>query len=53
MKSKNKSKESLPFQNPFIGRDPEEVWKELKEHSKPLTREQFIKRLRELKVIKD
>ncbi len=50
MNTKNNIKSSSDFENPFKGRNPEEVWKELKkDKSKPLTREQFLKRLQEIK----
>jgi len=40
-------KKALPsdFKNPFEGRKAEEVWQELMKNAKPITREEFIKRL--------
>ncbi|HWZ21642.1 MAG TPA: hypothetical protein VNW06_03250 [Cytophagaceae bacterium] len=52
MNTKNKIKLSSDFKNPFDGRNPEEVWKELKEKSKPITREELLKRIEELQVLK-
>ena len=50
MKPENSTKQSLPdFINPFDGRDPEEVWKELKAKAKPITKEELIKRIEELR----
>ena len=45
--SKKSEKNGAPF-NPFAGRNPDEVWKEImaKEHSKePLSREEVMQRL--------
>lgn len=33
------------FHNPFEGRNPDEVWQELSEKAKPITREEFFRRL--------
>lgn len=41
-----KDKLKLPY-NPFENRNPEEVWKELLEKGKPLTKEEFQARLEE------
>ena len=44
-------KKALPpdFKNPFEGRNADEVWKELDKYSKPITCEEFIKRLQSQK----
>lgn len=46
----NNIKSFSDFENPFNGRDSEEVWKELKERSKPITKEELFKRILEAKT---
>lgn len=34
--------------NPFEGRDREAVWKEIREQAKPITREEAVRKMKEL-----
>lgn len=42
-------KHPLPpdFKNPFKGRNPDEVWKELKQNAKHISREEMLRRFQE------
>jgi len=35
--------------NPFEGRNPEEVWKEISGKTKPISREEFLKQIKKSK----
>lgn len=39
--------------NPFKGRDPQEVWKEISGKTTPISREEFLKRIKESSSKKD
>jgi hypothetical protein len=40
------NKENKIF-NPFEGRDREQVWKEIRENARPITREEAFRRMKE------
>lgn len=48
-------KTTLPpdFQNPFEGRNPDEVWQELSEKARPISREEFFLRLKQQRQAKE
>lgn len=52
MNTKNSTQLSADFINPFLGRNPEEVWKELKDKSTPINKSTLMERLKELQVKK-
>ncbi len=41
------------FQNPFEGRNPDEVWQELGEKAEPISREEFFRRLQAQRQAKE
>ncbi len=50
IRSNNNIKSFSDFENPFHGRDSEEVWRELKEKTKPITKEELFKHILEAKT---
>lgn len=42
----NKIKMEQPIFNPFKNRDPKEVWEEVRQNKKPITREEAIKQMK-------
>ncbi len=48
-------KNTLPpdFHNPFEGRNPDEVWKELNKGSRPISREEFFRGLQKQRQMKE
>ena len=40
---------SSNFNNPFEGRNADEVWQELIKNSSPISKDEFIKRLKQIK----
>lgn len=42
------AKQDKKLFNPFEGRDREEVWKEIREQARPTTREEALRKIKEL-----
>ncbi len=44
-----KKNQNRPFYNPFRTKEPEEVWRELLAKAKPITKDEFLQRVKEVK----
>ncbi len=47
MAASKKKKLPSDFDNPFQGRNPDEVWQELRKNAKPISREEMLNQIEE------